>query len=115
MALVALGGSLLGVGLQPADALHMLTAGSVGTMTLGVMTRASLGHTGRPKTVGPMTIAIYSLVMLGALLRVVVPSPSAPTAATHLVLALASLGWSGAYLLFALVYGPYLCRPSLDD
>lgn len=115
LALVALGGSLLGVGLQAAEALHMLTAGSVGTMTLGVMTRASLGHTGRPKTVGPMTIAIYSLVTLGALLRVVVPSPSAPTAVTHLVLACAALGWSGAYVLFALGYGPLLCRPSLDE
>jgi uncharacterized protein involved in response to NO len=43
----------------PATAsLHALTVGAVGTMTLAVMTRASLGHTGRPLAAGPATKAI---------------------------------------------------------
>ena len=41
-------------------ALHALTAGTIGTMTLAVMTRASLGHIGRPLASGPGTATIYS-------------------------------------------------------
>ena len=45
--------------LAPSTALHALTAGAIGTMTLAVMTRASLGHTGREIKAGGATLAIY--------------------------------------------------------
>lgn len=112
VSLLLLGGSILGIGLPPTDAVHALTTGAVGVMTLAVMTRASLGHTGRPRHAGPLTVFIYTLVTLGALLRVVGPTTGLPT---NLMLGLAVVGWSGAYLLFAVVYGPFLLRPSLDD
>ena len=69
-------------------------------MTLAVMTRASLGHTGHPKHAGPLTVCTYILVNLGAMLRVFGPSIDL---STNLVLGLAAISWSGAYLLFALV------------
>jgi hypothetical protein len=53
---------------HPQDALHTLTVGAIGTMTLAVMTRASLGHTGRPLMARPSTRAIYALVTLATLL-----------------------------------------------
>jgi len=81
-------------------------------MTLGVMTRASLGHTGRPRHAGSATICMYSLVTVGALVRVFGLSTGLPPT---LVFGVAAAAWSGAYLLFALVYGPYLLRPSLDE
>lgn len=112
LSLLLLGASIVGAGLQPADALHALTTGSVGAMTLAVMTRASLGHTGRPRHAGPMTVGIYTLANVGAVLRVFGPSTDLPI---HAVLGLAAACWSGAYLLFAAVYGPFLLRPSLDD
>jgi uncharacterized protein involved in response to NO len=112
LSLLALGGAILGLGLPTTDAMHALTTGAVGVMTLAVMTRASLGHTGRPRHAGPPTVFIYLLVTLGALMRVVGPTAGLPT---NLVLGLASGCWSGAYLLFALVYGPFLLRPSLDE
>lgn len=115
LSMLTLGCALLGIGLQQASALHALTTGAVGAMTLAVMTRASLGHTGRERHAGAATIAIYLMVNIGALLRVLVPTPDAPTSLTHLWLALSTIGWSGAYLLFALVYGAYLIRPSLDE
>lgn len=115
LSLLALGGALLGIGLGQANAVHVLTTGAVGAMTLAVMTRASLGHTGRPKHAGLLTVAIYLLANLGALLRVFVPTPDAPTTLTHLVLGLAGISWCGAYVLFAVVYGPFLLRPSLDE
>jgi uncharacterized protein involved in response to NO len=112
MALLILGGAILGIGLPKEDAVHALTTGAVGVMTLAVMTRASLGHTGRPRHAGPATVGIYVLVFLGALLRVFGPSTGLPM---NLVLGSAAVGWSGAYLLFALMYGPFLLNPSLDE
>jgi uncharacterized protein involved in response to NO len=112
LSLFVLGGSILGIGLPTTDAVHALTTGAVGVMTLAVMTRASLGHTGRPRHAGPLTVSIYTLVTLGALLRVVGPATGLPT---NLVLGLAAVSWSGAYLLFAVVYGPFLLRPSLPE
>jgi uncharacterized protein involved in response to NO len=114
LSLLALGGASLGL-LPAGNAVHVLTSGAVGAMTLAVMTRASLGHTGRPRHAGLMTVVIYAMVNLGALLRILTPAVDAPTGVTHLLLGLAALGWSGAYLLFALVYGPILVRPSLDE
>lgn len=112
MSLLILGGSILGIGLSAADAVHALTTGAVGAMTLAVMTRASLGHTGRPKHAGAMTVLIYLLVNLGAIIRVLGPTIDVQTTS---ILGVATLCWSGAYLLFAGIYGPILCRPSLND
>lgn len=113
--LMALGASILGVGFSPENAVHLLTTGAMGAMTLAVMTRASLGHTGRPRHADQLTVAIYLLVNIGALLRIFAPNVDPPTALTYTMLGLSALGWSGAYLLFALHYGPFLVRPSLDE
>lgn len=113
--LLALGASILGIGFSTANAVHVLTTGAMGTMTLAVMTRASLGHTGRPRHADRLTVTIYLLVNIGALLRIFSPNPVTPTALTYGMLGLSALGWSGAYLLFALHYGRYLVRPSLDE
>ena len=100
---------------EPANAVHLLTTGAMGAMTLAVMTRASLGHTGRPRYADRLTVAIYLLVNAAALLRIFAPHPETPTALTHAMLGMSALGWSGAYLLFVFHYGPYLVRPSLDE
>jgi uncharacterized protein involved in response to NO len=76
------------------------------------MTRASLGHTGRSRHAGPATVWIYILVTIGAILRVFGPSAGLPT---NLAWPAAAVSWSGAYLLFAAVYGPFLLRPSLEE
>jgi uncharacterized protein involved in response to NO len=93
-------------GWMPAGApLHALTVGAIGTMTLAVMTRASLGHTGRPLHAGPGTSAIYLLVTLAAGLRF-----AAPLLGEHAMLsiALAGCAWSAAFTLFAVLYAPLL-------
>ncbi len=113
--LIALGTSILGIGLSPANAIHVLTSGAMGAMTLAVMTRASLGHTGRPRHADWLTVVIYLLVNVGALLRIFAPDSDTPSALTHAMLGLSAIGWGGAYLLFALHYGPFLVRPSLDE
>jgi len=65
LSFLAVGAAMLGMGLHMANALHVLTTGAVGTMTLAVMTRATLGHTGRPRHAGPTTTLIYVLVNVG--------------------------------------------------
>lgn len=115
MFLVALGTAVLGIGLPPINAVHFLTSGAMGAMTLAVMTRASLGHTGRPRHADRLTVVIYVLVNLAAVLRILAPDSETPTVLTHAMLGLSAFGWSGAYFLFVLIYGPYLLRPSLDE
>ena len=94
------------LGWMPAGApLHALTVGAIGTMTLAVMTRASLGHAGRPLHAGLGTSTIYLLVTLAAALRVAAPLLGEHTA---LSTAIAGCAWSAAFALFALLYGPLL-------
>ncbi|HKQ35769.1 MAG TPA: NnrS family protein [Nitrospiraceae bacterium] len=112
MSLFILGGSILGIGLPAEDAVHAFTVGAVGAMTLAVMTRANLGHTGRPRHAGPVTVCIYMLVNAGVVLRVFGPMTGL---STNLVMGVAAGSWSGAYLLFAMVYGPFLLRQNLDE
>ena len=112
---LALGFILLALsGLVPSlpstAALHALTAGAIGTMTLAVMTRASLGHTGRALTAGSGTIAIYVLVNLSALLRLVAPFGGSQYL---LLLSLAGAAWTAAFGLFVLIYSPALMQPRL--
>lgn len=89
-------------------ALHALTVGAIGTMTLAVMTRASLGHTGRSLSAGPVTVAIYALITAAAVLRLL-----SPLAGDWSITALwlAGIAWSGAFGLFALFYGAALMQP----
>lgn len=86
--------------------IHGWTTGAIGIMTLAVMTRASLGHTGRDLTAGPITMMIYVAIVAAAVLRIA--SALAPELTLTLVPA-AGLAWSVAFLGFALAYGPLLC------
>jgi uncharacterized protein involved in response to NO len=90
--------------LPPSAPLHALSVGAVGTMTLAVMTRATLGHSGRPLAIGAGTVAIYVLVSLAAVLRMLSPL----SAHALVVTAFAGVAWIGAFALFALLYGPLL-------
>jgi uncharacterized protein involved in response to NO len=106
-------GFLLLAGIVPAlsqiSALHAFTAGAIGTMILAVMTRASLGHTGRPLVAGPMTRTIYALVTAAAILRVVAPLWG-DIYAWIAMLTLSATAWVGAFGLFAFAYSGALTR-----
>jgi uncharacterized protein involved in response to NO len=96
---------------DPVAALHLWTAGSVGLTVLGVMTRVSRGHTGRPLTAGWLELAIYALVSVGALLRIAAPYTG--EAYLH-VLACAGVLWAAAFLTFAIGYAGILAGPRAD-
>lgn len=87
-------------------ALHAFTAGAIASVTLGMMARVALGHTGRPLVVAKLIVAAFLLVQLAALLRVLVPLllPSAWVPAMQL----SALLWALALLCFLRVYTPIL-------
>lgn len=89
-------------------ALHALTVGAIGTMTLAVMTRSSLGHTGRPLAAGRITVLIYALISVAAVLRLIA---AFMVSQMMVVLSLAGVAWSAAFILFAIFYGQALSRP----
>src|SRR5262245_8396101 len=88
--------------------IHAWTVGAIGTMTLAIMTRASLGHTGHTLAAGPLTHAIYAAVVIAAVLRVA--AALLPDAMT-LLLHAAAAAWIAAFWMFAAGYGPLLMRP----
>jgi uncharacterized protein involved in response to NO len=92
--------------------LHAFTVGLIATMILAVMTRASLGHTGRPLAVSPAITIAYVLLTLAALLRVfggaVAPGAYLPA------VTLAGLAWTMAFLIYLIVYAPILIGPRVD-
>jgi len=92
--------------------LHALTMGTLATMILGVMTRAALGHTGRPLAVHALTVASY-LLLLGAVLARVFGLVTLPVSYPTVIAAAAFL-WTAAFLFFVVVYAPILCRPRVD-
>ena len=83
---------------------HAWTAGAFGTMTLAVMSRASLGHTGRTLTATAATQLCYVLVVIGTVARICSALGHGPVALLHV----AGLGWSLAFLVFAVAYWPVL-------
>lgn len=91
---------------------HALTVGTVGGLTIGMMTRTARGHTGRPLQAGPVETISYVLVQLAAVTRVFVPM-LAPSLYLDAVVVSGML-WSLAFLLFAIMYWPILSRPRID-
>jgi len=85
--------------------IHAWTVGAAGTMTLAVMTRASLGHTGNALNASAMTQAIYAAVVTAALVRV--GASLFPVWGEQLLL-LTVFAWCFAFFGFAVSFGPML-------
>jgi len=104
--------SIFSATVSSSSSLHALTAGAVGTMTLAIMTRATLGHSAQALHAGRATSLLYALVLTGALLRV-----AAPWFPAHYLIALTVAAglWSGAFVVFLVIYGPMLLGPHRQD
>ena len=117
-AFLPLGAVLNGVAILAPDvmpqttALHVWTAGAIGLMTVGVMTRAALGHSGRPLHAGPATVLIYLMLAGSVITRVVVDLLPEFSMA---LLQVSALLWVGSFVGFALVYGALLIRPKVEN
>ena len=93
-------------------AVHALTVGAIGGMTIGMMTRTARGHTGRPLHADHFEVACFALVALAAAIRVfggmLLPGVYLMT------VAVSGVCWSAAFALYAIRYWPVLSRARLD-
>jgi uncharacterized protein involved in response to NO len=94
-------------------ATHALTVGGIGLMTLGMMTRVALGHTGRRLELSRSAVLAIVALALSALARVA--GPLLWPAHYPVVLALSALLWTLSFGLFLLRYTPILLAPRSDE
>jgi uncharacterized protein involved in response to NO len=98
--------------LPAATALHALTIGAIGGMTLAMISRVALGHTGRALVTPRSTTAAYILVSVAALTRLA--APLAPENAYVDMIALSGIFWCLAFAIYTIVFAPILARPRPD-
>ncbi|MDU1145004.1 NnrS family protein [Aeromonas rivipollensis] len=112
LGLLALAAQAAGLPLSLSLASHLLSAGCMGTMILGMIARVSLGHSGRALHVGRRITLAFALVILSASVRVLLPLywPSLTLTGWNL----SGWSWIAAYGLFVWVYTPILTRPRAD-
>ena len=103
--------TLLTGALGEVGALHLLGIGAVGGMTLAIMSRAALGHTGRPLAVATPIALAYLLIAAAALLRAF--GLEAAPGDYYAIMFLSGGLWCAAFLLFLVVYWPILTRPAV--
>lgn len=96
----------------PSLAVHALTAGTISVMTLGMMARVALGHSGRPLRAAPLTVGTFYLINLAALCRVGGPWLMPQHSASFI--ALSGLLFTASALTFVWVYAPILISPRAD-
>lgn len=95
----------------PASAVHAFTAGAMGVMGLGIMSRASLGHTGRPLRSSRMATCSFVLINLAALLRVFGSTAGLQSTVSYGV---SGALWCLSFIFFLWVYSPILFAPRTD-
>ena len=93
---------------SPLAGVHALGAGAVGGMTLAMMVRASLGHTGQALRAGPAVSFIFAAVLVAAVARILATMTDSHSG---LALHVAAFAWMAAFCGFAVVFGPALLTP----
>jgi len=86
---------------------HAWTGGAIGSMTIAVMTRASLGHTGQALKASALVQVVYGAIVVAALARIC--AALEPGHAVPLLMA-SGIAWTFAFFGFAVAYAPLLCR-----
>lgn len=100
-------------GVSPMLAVHAFAYGGIAVITVGMMARVTLGHTGRNVFDPPAIVSvIFQLLLLGAAIRVLAVG-LLPQFHAVLILA-AQLLWIAAFALFVWKYAPMLLRPRVD-
>lgn len=93
-------------------ATHALTTGAIGGLVIGMMTRTARGHTARPLRADRFDVVCYALVLLGAVVRVLLPLTVPQW--TLPAIWLSATMWSAGFALYAVRYWPVLTRARLD-
>lgn len=95
----------------PAIAAHLFGIGAIGGMTIAVMMRATLGHTGRPLVSDPVLSGAFLLLAAATAVRLI---------GGHRLFgeldgtSTATILWTACFALLAWRLGPWLARPKVD-
>jgi uncharacterized protein involved in response to NO len=93
-------------------AIHILAIGATAGLIIGMITRTALGHTGRMLKAGKSETAMYVLIQIGVICRLAAALHSGD--ARTVALTAAATAWSLAFVLYLIVYVPYLIKPRID-
>lgn len=97
----------------PAAGIHAFGVGAIGTMTLAVMVRATLGHTGRELRAGKAGCFVFAAVLVAAAARLAEALQPGGGLPGEWLIHLAACAWAAAFLGFAALFGGMLLRPRL--
>lgn len=101
------------LGISVVLTLHLFTIGGIGLMTLSMMSRVALGHSGRDiKQLSPWMKLAFLFIVASVAFRIVMPLMNIDHYASWLMLA--GLFWISGFAIFLLVYAPILCKPRVD-
>lgn len=106
-----LGAYHFGLAIPLSAALHVLTIGGIGLMILAMISRVSLGHTGRMLQVGIWITLGYGALAISAIVRVVAPLISNHPSSLYMI---SIACWVFAYLVYIVIYWPVLTQPRVD-
>ncbi|MGB8855979.1 MAG: NnrS family protein [Burkholderiales bacterium] len=93
-------------------AVHALTTGAIGGLTLGMMTRTARGHTGRPLIADRFEVSMFVLIQVAAIIRVF-GAMAAPILYLPSI-QISGVLWATAFCLYLVRYWPVLTQPRLD-
>ena len=93
--------------------LHLFTIGGIGLMTIGMMARVALGHTGRDiRKSSPLLLFIFLAICMSAVFRVLLPMLAMQYYPSWVMVS--GLLWLVGFTVFVAVYAPILFRPRTD-
>ncbi len=96
----------------PSLALHAFTVGGIGVLTLGMMARVSLGHTGRVMKASNVITIAFVLMNIATLFRVILPAIIVSW--SSVLIYISTLAWLAAFALFIFVYAPMLLGRGIE-
>lgn len=112
LAFLLRGALALGVEMAPSIPDHALTVGAIGGLTLGMMARSGLGHSGRRIIAGPWLTASFVAINVAAWARTLAPL-AVPAHFQH-ALVVSSVAWTIAFATFLVVMAPVAAKPRAD-
>ena len=111
ISLVMLAAYHFGLNMPLTTALHGLTVGAMGLLILAMISRVSLGHTGRMLIVGKWISGGYIALAVAAITRLLAPFITDNTTELHLI---SIAAWVLGYSAFVVIYWPVLTQPRVD-
>ena len=98
---------------SPFLSVHAFTVGGIGTLTLGMMSRVTLGHTGRNVQQPPRGLSIaFMLLLIAAFIRVILPLLLPDL--YNMWIVISQILWIAGFGLFVILFAPMLIKPRID-